>query len=114
LQINQGIAKYYAAGLRKEAPETVSGKRTGSSSSGSRPARALTEEEKEVRKNIGIMSINFTFAFLMLLDSFYLWDKLWRFYLPSIFSWLPFVSAIVIGLPVSLILYLVLVKPAQK
>ena len=102
LAINQAIAKYYAAGLRKEVAEPArSGK--GSSSSGSlKPKTALTEDEKAQRKQIGILAMCWSVIGFSLLDSFFLYDMIYKkIGLPGL---IPF-SGILLGAPLAFLFY---------
>lgn len=116
LAINQGIAKYYAAGLRKDAPEP-SAKGKGSSKGGSTAksaGRELTNDELQERKSLGIVLCNFTIAMCALLDTMVLWDRVWRFYLPGFLSWTPFVLTLVAGVPICLVIFQTMIKPGLK
>jgi hypothetical protein len=118
LAINQGIAKYYAAGLRKEAAEPVA--RGAASSNGraqksaAQPARQFSAEEKEERKKLGIILIAWTVILLVNLDTWLLWDKVWRRFLPDFLSWTPYVATILLGGPICFLLYQVYIKPAKQ
>jgi hypothetical protein len=116
LSINQCIAKYYAAGMRKEASESTAsaGLKGGSSSGGKKVKRTLSDEEKQEQKNLGLVIICMTIAGLNLLDTFVLWDKVYKFYVPAAFSWLPIFSTVFIGLPICFIVYTKMVQPNQK
>jgi hypothetical protein len=116
LAINQGIAKYYAAGLRKDAPENVVRSSTGSAGGKKteKTVRALTTEEKEERKNLGIIIIAWTIIILGNLDTWVLWDRIYRFYLPSFLSWTPFVATLLVGGPICWFVYQSFVKPSQS
>lgn len=116
LAINQGIAKYYAAGLRKEAAESSASaglKKSKTVAGSNKAARELTSEEKYDRKNLGYILMCWCIAVPALLDTFWLYDKVWKFYLPNIFSWLPLVTMAVVGLPLCLLIYVIMVAPNQ-
>ncbi|MBS0202971.1 MAG: general secretion pathway protein GspE [Planctomycetes bacterium] len=106
LSINQGIAKYYAAGMRKEASEAF---KPGAASTGSGPAKkaVLTEEEKAQQRQYGILGMCWVVIGMILLDTFFLYDLIYkRLKLPEL---IPF-SAIFIGLPLAGLIYLKYVK----
>lgn len=117
LAINQGIAKYYAAGLRKEAAESTAsaGLKAGKKvAGGKKVVRELTDEEKYDRMNLGYILMCWSIAVPALLDTFWLWDKVWKHFLPAFFSWLPYVATVFLGVPVCLIIYTTMVAPNQK
>lgn len=105
LSINQGIAKYYAAGLRKEAPEiSKSGKSSGSSP---RQKVVLTEEDKAQRKQYGLLGMCWSVIGFSLLDTFVLYDLMYKkLHLPEL---VPF-SGIFIGVPIAALIYMMYVK----
>ena len=78
LAINQGIAKYYAAGLRKEVAEPVKGSKSSSSSSASKPKVALSDDEKAQKKQLGILGVCWAIIGFVLLDTFVLYDFLYK------------------------------------
>ncbi len=112
LAINQGIAKYYAAGLRKDAPESVA--RPKGSGGSAKSVQQLSPSEKEERKNLGIIIIAWTIIILGNLDTWVMWDRFYKFFLPMFFSWTPFVLTTLIGGPICFFVYQTMVKPAQK
>src|SRR5262249_37657247 len=114
--ITQGIAKYYAPGLRKEASESTAsaGLKSSSTSSGGKTTRTLTDEEKYERRNLGLILLCWAFAIPAVLDNMWLWDKVYKFYLPKVFVYFPFISTTLIGLPLCYIIFLTMVKPNQK
>ena len=102
LAINQGIAKYYAAGLRKEVAEAVKGSKGSSSSGPAKPKVALTEDEKAQRKQIGILAMCWSVIGFSLLDSFVLYDLIYKkLGLPGL---IPF-SGILLGAPLAFLFY---------
>lgn len=106
LSINQGIAKYYAAGLRKDAPEPAKGSKGGGSSSPKQKV-VLTEEDKLQRKNYGLLAMCWSIIGLSLLDTFVLYDLIYKkIGLPEL---IPF-SGIFIGAPVAFFIYMTYVK----
>ncbi len=115
LAINQGIAKYYAAGLRKEAIEPVKGSKSSSSSSASKPKVALTDEEKTQKKQLGTLAACWSVIGFVLLDTFFLYDlvykKIWLLKkIPLIpLEMIPF-SGILIGAPLAYLIYITQVK----
>lgn len=102
LAINQGIAKYYAAGLRKEVAEPVRGGRGSTSSGSTKPKAALTEDEKAQRKQLGILAMCWSVIGFVLLDTFFLYDFLYKkIGLPEM---IPF-SGILLGAPLAFLFY---------
>lgn len=105
--INQAIATNYAQGMRKEAPEPVKGS-SKSKSSGSQKAVAekvqLTEEELEQRKKLGWILMCWSLIVPAWLDIAFLWQRFYRFYLPSFMEYVPF-TAILIGAPLAFLFY---------
>ena len=102
LAINQAIAKYYAAGLRKEVAEPVRGSRGASSSGSAKPKAAMTEEEKAQRKQIGLLAMCWSVIGFSLLDSFFLYDLIYKkIGLPGL---IPF-SGILLGAPLAFLFY---------
>ncbi len=107
LAINQGIAKYYAAGLRKEVAEPAKGGKRSSSSGSSKPKAALNEEEKAQRKQIGMLAMCWSVIGFSLLDSFVLYDMIYKkIGLPGL---IPF-SGILLGAPLAFLFYTTHVK----
>ena len=115
LAINQGIAKYYAAGLRKEVAEPVKGSKSSSSSSASKPKVALSDDEKAQKKQLGILGVCWSIIGFVLLDTFFLYDlvykKIWLLKkIPLIpLEMIPF-SGILIGAPLAYLIYITQVK----
>ena len=106
LSINQGIAKYYAAGMRKEASEPAKGSKSSGKSSSAQKV-VLTEEDKAQRKQYGILAMCWVVIGMILLDTFFLYDIIYkRMKLPEL---IPF-SAIFIGLPLAGLIYMKYVK----
>ena len=106
LAINQGIAKYYAAGLRKEAAAPVKGSKS-SSSSASKPKVVLSDDEKAQKKQLGILAACWSVIGFCLLDTFFLYDFIYKkIGLPEM---VPF-SGILIGAPLAYLIYITQVK----
>ena len=102
LAINQAIAKYYAAGLRKEVAEPARGGKGSSSSGSAKPKAALTEDEKAQRKQLGILGMCWSVIGFVLLDTFFLYDFIYKkIGLPEM---IPF-SGILLGAPLAFLLY---------
>ena len=102
LAINQGIAKYYAAGLRKEVAEPAKGSKGSSSSGSTQPKVAVTAEEKAQRKQIGLLAMCWSVIGFSLLDSFVLYDMIYKkIGLPGL---IPF-SGILLGAPLAFLFY---------
>lgn len=106
LSINQGIAKYYAAGLRKEAPEAAKGSKSSGKST-SRPVESMTEEEKQSRRQMGILGMCWAVIGFVLLDTFVLYDLVYKkIKLPEMIPY----SGILIGAPLAFFIYQSYVK----
>lgn len=112
--INQAIAANYAEGMRKEiaAPVATKGKaKKGSAAADTvqetrkEPKAPLTEEEKQQRKQLGYIFMSWSFIGFAMLDTFVLWDRVYRFFLPSFLSYAPYVSTCLIGLPLAYMFY---------
>lgn len=108
LAINQGIAKYYAAGLRKEVAEPAKGSKTAKSSASVQATKGpLTAEEKTQRRQMGILFMLWSVIGFSLLDSFVLYDVIYKkIGLPGM---IPF-SGILLGGPLAFLFYLTHVK----
>jgi hypothetical protein len=105
LSINQGIAKYYAAGLRNEAAApSKGGKSSGKSSPGKSGAKeVLTEDEMAQRKQMGILAMCWSVIGFSLLDTFVLYDWVYKgLGLPGL---IPF-SGIFLGCPIAFFIYM--------
>lgn len=111
--INQAIATNYAQGMRKEAPEPT--KKSGKvKSGGSKPSVAvapLTEDEKTQRKNLGLILVCWSIILPALLDTFVFWQRFYRFFLPAFLEYTPYVSTLLIGVPLAALFYFTYVKP---
>lgn len=107
--IKEAIDQYYAPGMRKEVATPL--KSTGMAAkladkvSAKKPAAAMSESELEERKNLGIVICCMTFVLLANLDTWVLYDRLYRFVVPWWPSWFPFFSTILIGGPVIFTLF---------
>ena len=107
LAINQAIAKYYAAGLRKEVAEPVKGGKSSSSSAASKSKVVLSDDEKAQKKQLGILGVCWAIIGFVLLDTFVLYDFLYKkIGLPEM---VPF-SGILIGAPLAYLIYVTQVK----
>jgi len=107
--IKDAIDQYYAAGLRKEkAPARPKSKSTAAASklvekvTQKKHHSELTTEEKDERKKLGIVLCCMTFVILGNLDNWLLYGLVWKYFAPS---WFPFVSTILLGVPVMLGIY---------
>ena len=108
LSINQGIAKYYAAGLRKEVAESAKKGKSSSGKSSAREKTVLSDEDKAQRKQLGMIGMCWSVVGFSLLDSFVLYDLVYKsIKLPG---YVPY-SGIVIGLPLAFLIYVTYVKP---
>jgi len=107
--INQAIVTNYAPGMRKEIVEPV--KSAGKNSTKKKAAAAkdsvepLSEDEKAQRKQLGLIFVCWSIVIPALLDTFVLWDRVYRYFLPRFMEWFPYVSTIAIGLPLALLFY---------
>lgn len=115
--INQAIVANYAEGMRKEVAEPTKSKNSKSTATVAtakapkpkREKREYSEEEKAQRKQIGLVLMCWALITPALLDSFLLWDKLWRYVMPQSLDWLP-VSMFLVGAPISALIYFTHVK----
>ena len=107
--INQAIVTNYAPGMRKEIAEPV--KSAGKTSTKKKAAAAkdavepLSEDEKAQRKQLGLIFVCWSIVIPALLDTFVLWDRVYRYFLPRFMEWFPYVSTIAIGVPLALLFY---------
>ena len=89
--VNQGIAQYYAPGMREEVEETEAlkggktGKAGGKKTAG-KPMSQLSESEKKERKQVGLILMLWAIIGSALLDSFLIPDVL------KLSTWIPFLS----------------------
>lgn len=100
--IKAGIDQYYAEGMRKEKAAAPRRSSAGASQlvskvTSSKPTSMLTEEEKAERSKLGIVLCCMTFVILGNLDTWVLYDLIWKNFAPS---WFPFVSTVLVGGPV--------------
>lgn len=116
--INQAITTNYAAGMRKEAPEptkkSAKAKSSGSKATVAAVAAPLTEDEKEKRKNLGMILMCWSIILPALLDTFVLWQRFYRFFLPGFLEYTPYVSTVLIGAPLAAFFYFAYVKPGKS
>ena len=115
--INQAIATHYAAGLRKEPEEPVrtSSKSSTSKTSGSQPkveapkkkkaVTELTSDEKYQRRQLGMILVCWSIVVPALLDTFVLWDLVWKRFMPSALEWTPYVLTVILGFPLAFAIY---------
>ena len=66
---------------------------------------ALTEEEKAQRKQLGMIFMCWSIVIPALLDTFILWDRVYRYFLPRFMEWFPYLSTIAIGIPLAFLFY---------
>ena len=115
--INQAITANYAEGLRKEAPEPMKSVGKGNSKSDLAKVQTktsnakdtttpLTDEEKLQRRQIGMILMCWSIIGPVLLDTFVLWPRFYRFYLPAFFGNFPCVTSILIGVPAAGFFYM--------
>lgn len=114
--INQAIVTNYAPGMRKEASEPTkkSGKAKTNGSKAKVAVEELTEDEKAQRKSLGMIGMCWSIILPALLDTFVLWQKFYRFYLPSFLEYTPYVSTVLIGVPLALFFYFSYVDQKKK
>lgn len=117
--INNAITTYYAPGLRKEPSEIakvtskVSGKGTNTTTATklAAPKKAaaekveLTDEEKSQRRQLGLILICWSFIVPFLLDTFVLWDNVWKRIFPKVFENVWFISTVLVGIPMAFVFY---------
>lgn len=116
LMINQGIAKYYAAGLRKDAPDaapSASSKGKKSADASEHRTRVYSDDEKLQRKNLGVILVCWTIIILGNVDTWVMWPKVWRHFLPGFLSFTPYVLTVLVGGPVCYAIYQSMIKPAK-
>ena len=111
--INQAIATNYAPGLRKETAEPKKGSVKKSSSVSKVAAQDLTDDEKAQRKQYGLIFMCWSIVIPALLDTFVLWEKVYRYFLPRFMEWFPYMSTIAIGVPLAFMFYNTHVKPKR-
>lgn len=104
--IKEAIDRYYAAGMRKEkAPpqkKTGLGIKTVEKGKEKKEKVEYSEAEIQERKKLGWILIMMTFVILGNLDTFVLYDRFWKNFMPS---WFPYVSAILLGVPIMIGVY---------
>lgn len=109
--IKENIDRYYAAGMRKEkAPppkKTSVTAKIVEKASAKKEKVEYSESEVEERKKLGIVLCCMTFVILGNLDTFVLYDRFWKAFMPGFF---PYVSTIVLGLPIIAALYFTYIK----
>lgn len=109
--INQAIAANYAPGMRKEIAEPAKGTKKSSASQKTVKAKTqteaveYTEEEKAQRKQLGLIFMCWAIAGPALLDTFVLWDRVYRYFLPRFMEYFPYVSTVLIGAPLAFLIY---------
>jgi hypothetical protein len=114
--IHQAIATHYAAGMRKEttAPTAKGGKaKAGVNAALAKPVHELTDEEKAQRKQLGMILMCWSVIVPAMLDTFVFWQAIYRFYLPRFMEMFPYVSTILLGIPMAFVFYNMYVKPAK-
>jgi curved DNA-binding protein CbpA len=119
--INQAIAIHYAAGMRKEVAEPAKGTGKSSAKTSAQKATAaakqaapeLSEGEKAERKQLGLIFMCWAIVVPALLDTFVLWDRVYRYVLPRFMEWFPYLCTIFIGLPLAFLIYQTHVKPKR-
>ena len=101
------IAANYAEGMRKEAPEPTrgSGKAKSPSSKAQVAVAELTEDEKHQRKNLGLILVCWSIVVPALLDTFVLWDAIWKRFMPRFMEFTPYVLTVFVGVPLALLFY---------
>jgi len=105
IAINQGIAKYYSAGLRQEAEESVTTEKKTTTRI-ARPKSVPSDDEKQQRRQLGMLVMCFSFIGFSMLDTFFLYGFYKKLHLPES---LPY-SGIFIGGPLAVFVYWTQVK----
>ena len=109
--IKENIDRYYAAGMRKEqAPtpkKTSLGTKIVEKAAAPKAKVEYSADELAERKKLGIVLICITFVIFGNLDTFVLYDRYWKAFMPEFF---PYFSTIVVGVPIMLVLYLMYIK----
>ena len=115
--ISQAIAVYYAEGLRKPTPDSTSSasksKTKADNAKGTKPKEPkpqvavveLTDEQKQQRKQLGLILMCWAIAGPALLDNFVLWDMVFKRYLPRFIETAPYVTTVLIGFPLAFMFY---------
>ena len=109
--INQAIVTNYAPGMRKEIAEPVKGSKKSAANQKTVKTKSqadaveYSEEEKAQRKQLGLIGICWAIAGPALLDTFVLWDRVYRYFLPRFMEYFPYVSTILIGVPLAFLIY---------
>lgn len=115
--INQAIATYYAEGMRKEVAEPVKGAgKSKSTTKAAVPVESLSEEEKAQRKQLGLIFVCWSIVVPALLDTFVLWDNVYKYVLPKFLRFLeytPYFSTVLIGVPLAFMFYNTHVKSTK-
>lgn len=107
LAINQAIAKYYAAGMRKEAPEVVKGSKSSSGAAPKKRRSAMSEEELLQQAQMGMLGMCWAIAGFCFLDAFVFYDLIYKkIGLPEM---VPF-SGVLFGCPLAYYIYVTYVK----
>ena len=110
--IKENIDRYYAAGMRKEqAPaakkKTSLGTKIVEKASAPKAKVEYSDDELAERKKLGWIFICFTFVILGNLDTFVLYDRYWKAFLPEFFPWF---STLILGVPIMAVLYFTHIK----
>lgn len=109
--IQEAIEKYYAPGLRQEtassakASKVTPSQKKNTSVAATQPIRQLTEAEKDERRKLGIVLACLTFVVLGNLDTWVLWDLLWKKFLPTSFQYFPFILTSLVSPPFLIFIY---------
>lgn len=96
--VNQGIAQYYAPGMREEVEETetLKGGKVGKKKSAGKPMSQLSESETKERKQVGLILMLWSIVGSALIDSFLIPDTLKLSYWIPFLPFLPFFLTIII------------------
>jgi hypothetical protein len=116
--INQAIQTNYAPGMRKEAaePAKTAGKTAKKKATESKVVKAeaeYSEEEKAQRKQLGLIFMCWAIVIPAALDTWVLWDRVWKKFLPRFMEYFPYVATIIIGVPLAFLFYNTYVKPRK-
>ena len=74
------------------------------------PEVDLSGEQKRQRKLLGIIAIAWSFIIFRLLDTFVVWDMVFKNVLPRVLQPVAFIATVFVGLPLSFFFYDKLVK----
>lgn len=112
--INQAIATHYAEGMRKEPTVVKASNAKKTTTTGAAktkepkpqvPVAELTDEQKYQRKQLGLIFMCWSVIGCAFLDTFVMWDLLWKKILPNFMQNTPFILTLCIGIPFAISIY---------